>query len=90
MPPTMVAMERDTPGIIAMHWKSPMRNAFASVSSVFRPASSRKMRSVNSMKMPPRMSITATTVTLSSSSSILSLKRKPKMAAGMKATSSFQ
>ena len=27
-PPTIVAAERDTPGMIAIAWKSPIRNAF--------------------------------------------------------------
>ena len=89
IPPTIVAMERDTPGIIAIHWNRPILKAFFSVrtvSSLF----FENILSQNSMNTPPITSITATTVTLSSISSTLSLNRNPSTAAGTNATSSFQ
>ena len=89
IPPTMVAMERDTPGIIEIHWKSPMMKARFSVIWVFS-FPFPNILSQNSMNTPPTISMTATTVTLSSISSMKSLKSRPRTAAGMKATRSFQ
>ena len=89
MPPTMVAMERDTPGIIEMHWNIPIQKARFSVNFV----SSLPLLNIlsqNSMNTPPTISITATTTTLSSMASMKSLHNRPSTAAGMKATSSFQ
>ncbi|MFR5271231.1 MAG: hypothetical protein ACLTGI_12940 [Hoylesella buccalis] len=34
IPPTIVAIDRETPGIMAMHWNSPTRKALFSVSGV--------------------------------------------------------
>ena len=33
IPPTIVAIERETPGIIAMHWNRPIQTAFLGVIS---------------------------------------------------------
>jgi hypothetical protein len=89
IPPTMVAIERETPGIIEMHWNIPIQNARFSVSAVFS-SPLLNILSQNSMNMPPSMSVTATTVTLSSMASIMSLNSSPSTAAGMNATNSFQ
>ena len=89
MPPTMVAMERDTPGIMEMHWNRPTMKARFSVNGVSS-LPLLKILSQKSMKMPPSTSITATTPTLSSMASMASLNSSPRTAAGMKATKSFQ
>ena len=89
IPPTIVAIERDTPGIMDIHWNIPIQNARFSVSSVFS-LHLLNILSQKSMNIPPRISVTATTSTLSSIASIASLKSRPSTAAGMKATNSFQ
>ena len=89
MPPTMVAMERETPGIIEMHWKRPTMNARRSVILVLSLPLPNSL-SQKSMNTPPTTSMMATTMTLSSMASIMSLNKSPSTAAGMKATRSFQ
>lgn len=89
IPPTIVAMERDTPGIIEIHWNNPIKKALFSVKTVFS-LPLPKILSQNSINIPPAINMTATTVTLSSIASIMSLKRSPNTAAGIKATNSFQ
>ena len=89
IPPTMVAIERETPGIMAIHWKKPIASAFFSLIACDS-AGWLNSLSTNSMKMPPTTSMVATTHTFSSSSSIRSPQASPMTAAGRKATSSFQ
>ena len=89
IPPTMVAIERDTPGIMEMHWKRPIIKARFSVSTVSS-LPLLKILSQNNMNTPPTTSMMATTSTRSSMASMKSLQSKPNTTAGMKAISSFQ
>ena len=54
MPPTIVAPDRDTPGISASVWQTPMPNAWPiGVSSTSRTSARGRNRSTTSMTMPP-------------------------------------
>ena len=89
IPPTIVAMERETPGIMAIHWKNPIAKAFFSEITCDSSGWLNSL-STNNMKIPPSTSMVATTQTFSNIASIQSPHRKPMMAAGRKATNSFQ
>ena len=89
IPPTIVAIERDTPGIMEIHWNKPTIKARFSVKGVDS-LPLLNILSQKSINTPPITSITATTTTLSSIASIASLKSNPKTAAGMNATNNFQ
>ena len=93
IPPTMVAIERLTPGIIDTLCITPIQNArFAVTSFSSRPLLN--IESQNSIKMPPNTSITGTThiaiCGLSRRSTIGFLMKKPITAVGTKATNSSQ
>ena len=84
----MVDIDRDTPGIIAIHWKQPMIKAFLYVISLSLSGELNHL-STNSITIPPNTRVVATTYTFSSISSITSLNKSPNTAAGINPINNF-
>ena len=91
MPPTIVAMERETPGMTEMHWKRPTIKALRSVMR-FSSVPLLNILSQKSMNTPPTTSMMATTSTLSSNqpSKPDFLANRPMTTAGNTPTTSSQ
>ena len=73
MAPTMVAPERDTPGIMARHWMRPILKASDGRDSPSRRCSARAscMRSTSTSTMPPTISMTAISIGVSNSTVLM-------------------
>ena len=70
-PPMMVAPERETPGIMAMHCTAPTPSAvFQGMSSTVPGTRGFISRSISRIRMPPTIRATATTIGFSSSARI--------------------
>src|SRR3970282_1183154 len=86
MAPTMVAPERDTPGIMETHWAMPMTKYIGSENSVdSKWRGLRFMRSTHSRKKPPRMNMMQTMRTSNSFALTKPPNSAPITAAGRKA-----
>src|ERR1051325_5251162 len=91
-PPTMVAAERETPGTMAIAWKSPIRSARRYVISAKFVSASEcvVIRSKMMSAMPPTTSDARTTVTLPSKYDLTALYTvNPITPVGRNATASF-
>ena len=86
--PTIVAPDRETPGTMARHWKSPILTAMGienCMTSSFAPSSLRS--STTSSTRPPAISAKQTISGLNSTPLMKSRAKKPTIIAGTKATS---
>ena len=81
----MVAPERDTPGIMATHWPSPISSELRVVSASTPNTLASPIRfSIHRIAKPPMISETATVVGLSSMASTALMNSTPMIAAGRK------
>jgi len=86
----MVAPARDTPGMRDRICATPIQNACAQEARSIVSTSNRHWRrSTIRITTPPRIKLTATTIGLNRYVSMISWKRRPAMAAGTNANSTF-
>src|SRR5690606_7869131 len=90
IPPTIVLADRDVPGINAKHWYQPMINAcLYEISSEFSIVGLLNHLSTNNRITPPITNMTPTISGLSNKESIKSFNIKPRIEAGIAATTSL-